>query len=122
MPTNPPLKSRRTWEDYLGLALAVAIGLSPWFREEKLPTAAYPNAAIVGVALLLLAQFEIIRSSRWEEVGELAGGIWVAASPFVLGYAYNSQLRIWQWILGAMVIALAVLQLWQRRRDDHPGH
>ena len=27
------MRSHKTWEDYLGIALGIAIGLSPWFRE-----------------------------------------------------------------------------------------
>ena len=81
------LKAHRTWEDYVGLALAVAVGLSPWFREEFLPSAVYTNAAAIGVILLLLAQFELIRSRRWEEIAELACGVWLFVSPLLFGYA-----------------------------------
>ncbi len=107
------LKTHRSWEDYLGLSLAIAIGLSPWFQEEKIPREAYSNAALVGVALLLLAQFELIRSRRWEEVAELLCGAWLVTSPFVFGYAAGNHLRLWQWLLGAAVIALALFEYWQ---------
>lgn len=109
------LKTHRTWEDYLGLILAVAVGLSPWFREEALPRAAYANAAVIGVTLLLLAQFELIRTRYWEELAELACGAWLIASPFLLRYAGAGDLRVLQWILGIAVAALAVLEYWQSR-------
>lgn len=113
MPTSPKLRTHRTWEDYLGLGLAVAVGLSPWFREEFLPGRVYTNAAVVGVILFLLAQFEFIRTRRGEELGELACGLWLIASPFVFGYAANAQLRFWHWGLGAAVVALAAFEYWQ---------
>jgi SPW repeat len=107
------LKAHRTWEDYLGLALAVAIGLSPWFQEEFLPGRVYTNAAVLGVILLLLAQFEFIRTRRSEEIAELACGAWLLVSPFLLGYAAAGTLRYWHWVLGVAVIALAALEYWQ---------
>lgn len=111
------LKTHRTWEDYLGLMLAVAVVLSPWFREEFWPGAVYTNAAAIGVILLLLAQFELIRSRRWEEMAEMACGLWLIASPHLLGYAQGGHLRFWQWALGAAVIALAALEFWQSRTE-----
>ena len=113
MAVKDVVKTHRSWEDYLGLGLAVAVGLSPWFREEPLPRAAYVNASVIGVALLLLAQFELIRSGRWEEIAELACGLWLIASPFMLGYAHGNQLRFWHWMLGGAVAALAAYEYWQ---------
>lgn len=115
MTKKSALKSHKTWEDYLGIVLGIAIGLSPWFREEGLPGAVYTNAAIVGVALLLLAQFELIRSRRWEEIAELACGLWIMASPFVFSYARAGETRTWHWLLGAVVVALAALEYRQRK-------
>jgi hypothetical protein len=109
------IRIHKTWEDYFGMALGAAIGLSPWFPAETLPDAVYTNAAIVGVALLLVAQFEFIRSRRWEEIAELACGLWMIASPTIYGYARSGQARVWHWLLGAAVVALAALEYWQRK-------
>lgn len=115
MSKKSALKVHKTWEDYLGMVLGIAIGLSPWFREEGLPGAVYTNAAIVGVVLLLLAQFELIRSRRWEEMAEMVLGLWMIASPFVFKYARAGETRIWHWLLGAAVVALAALEYSQRK-------
>ena len=113
MPQRPKFRTHRTWEDYLGLGLGVATGLSPWFREEFLSGRVYTNAAVVGLLVFMLAQFEFIRTRRGEELGELACGLWLLASPFVFGYAMQSQLRIWHWGLGAAIVALAAFEYWQ---------
>ena len=113
MTAREVLKAHRTWEDYLGLGLAVAVGLSPWFREEFLPGRVYANAAVLGVILLLLAQFELIRTRRTEELAELACGLWLITSPFVFGYGTAGALRYWQWVLGAAVVVLAAFEYWQ---------
>ena len=48
---------------------------------------------------------------RWEEVVGLLAGLWLIASPYVLGY--SGTLGIWHLGLGGLVLLLAALQLWQ---------
>ena len=40
-------------------------------------------------------------------------GAWLIASPFI--FAYAGALSLWHYALGAAVILLAVLELWQDR-------
>lgn len=115
MTQKPVFRTHKTWQDYLGMTLGIAITLSPWFREEGLAGAVYANAAIVGIALLLLAQFELIRSRRWEELAELACGVWIIISPFAFRYAAHGETRGWHWLLGTIVVALAALEYRQRK-------
>ena len=107
------LKTHRTWEDGAGLMLGLIAGFSPWLCEETTEKSVVFNAALVGIALLILAQLELIRARRWEEIAELACGVWLCASPFLFGYAQSNQLRYWHWILGGMVVLLAMVELWQ---------
>ena len=109
------LKTHRSWEDGAGLMLGLMIGFSPWLCEETTEKTVVANAALVGVTLLILAQLELIRARRWEEIAELACGVWLCASPFLFGYAQTNQLRYWHWILGGMVVLLAIVELWQSR-------
>jgi hypothetical protein len=60
-----------------------------------------------------LAQLEYVALQRWEEVGEIALGLWLAASPFMFGYAGDDMLRAWHIALGGIVALLGALQLWQ---------
>jgi hypothetical protein len=107
------VKRHQTWEDGVGLMLGLLIGLSPWLIQETSNGAAVENAALVGVGILLLAQLELLQARRWEEVSELVLGVWLCAAPTVLGYGTAGQLRYWHWALGAAVILLAALELWQ---------
>ena len=50
---------------------------------------------------------------RWEEVAEIVAGLWLIASPYVFGYSGDGTLRFWHVSLGALVVLLAALQLWQ---------
>jgi len=103
----------RTWEDWLGMALGVLIGLSPWIAERPQGELPMLNAIAVGVAVLLLAETELVDLHRWEESLELLCGLWLIASPFVLGYAEVGGLAIWHFALGGIVAVLAVIKLWQ---------
>jgi 4-amino-4-deoxy-L-arabinose transferase-like glycosyltransferase len=113
------LKTHRTWEDGVGLTLGVMIGLSPWFYDEPTVPIVVLNSALTGLAVLALAQLELVRLRRWEEFAQLACGLWLCASPFILHYAHQDHLRYWHWALGAVVSILAVFELWQDwgRRD-----
>jgi hypothetical protein len=103
----------RTWEDWAGIALGVLIGLSPWFAGMQDVQAATWNAVAVGLLVLVLSAFELVDLHRSEEVGEIALGLWLIASPFTFGYADGGALMIWHFALGALVVVLAAVELWQ---------
>jgi hypothetical protein len=103
----------RTWEDWAGIVLGVLIGLSPWLAGMQDLQAASLNAAAVGLLVLVLSAFELVDLHRSEEVGEIALGLWLIASPFVFGYADGGALMIWHVALGALVVVLAAVELWQ---------
>ena len=107
------LNIHRSWEDWAGMLLGLLIGFSPWLVGEPHDQAVMWNAFLVGVLVLGLAQLEYVSLQRWEEIGEIACGLWLMASPFVFGYAEAGALRYWHFVLGAVVALIAVLQLWQ---------
>ena len=107
------LKPHRSWEDGLGLLLGVTIGLTPWLYDETLIPTVVLNSAITGLAVLMLAQLEIVRLRRWQEIAQLACGAWLVASPFIFDYAHQDHLRVWHWALGGIVSVLAAFELWQ---------
>ena len=103
----------RSWEDWVGMLLGVLIGFSPWLADHQDDQAVMWNAVLVGALVLGLAQLEYVNLQRWEEVGEIACGLWLIASPFTFGYAEAGVLRYWHFVLGAIVALLAALELWQ---------
>jgi hypothetical protein len=108
------LNSHRAWEDWLGIGLGLVIMLSPWITNEPahLPTVA--NAAVVGAAIMMLAELDLVWSRRWTEWGLLIGGAWIALSPLVFGYAGSGALRVWHLSGGLLVAGLAALELSQQ--------
>ena len=107
------LKTHLTWEDGVGLTLGLLIGLSPWFYDEPVVPVVVLNSALIGLAVLGLAQLELVHLRRWQEVAQLACGLWLSASPFIFHYAHQHHLRLWHWALGVVVSALALFELWQ---------
>ena len=107
------LKTHRTWEDGTGLLLGLTIGLSPWFYDESTVPVVLLNSALTGLAVLMLAQLQLIRLRRWEDIAQLACGLWLFASPFIFDYAHQDHLRFWHWALGVLVAGLALFELWQ---------
>ena len=107
------LKTHRSWEDWLCMLIGVLIGISPWFTEQKYDQAVIWNAVLVGVLVLGLAQLEYVSLQRWEETATIALGLWLIASPFTFGYAEAGPLRYWHFVFGAVVVLVAVLELWQ---------
>src|SRR3954452_6373257 len=111
MAIKDALKAHRTWEDGVGLWLGLTIGLTPWLYDEASVPCVVLNSTLTGLAVLMLAQLEIVRLRRWEEVAQLACGVWLVAAPFILDYAHQHHLRFWHWTLGGIVSVLAALEL-----------
>lgn len=106
------IRFHRNWEDWVGMVLGVLIGFSPWFagQSEQLPML---NALAVGAVVLLLAEMELVDLHRWQEGLELLCGLWLIASPFVFGYTEAGTLATWHFVLGGIVVLLAIIELWQ---------
>jgi hypothetical protein len=112
--------THRTWEDWAGMVLGVLIALSPWFPTQASHQLADAdrnlvilNTVAIGVLVFGIAQLEYIALQRWEEVAAILLGLWLIASPYVLGYSGDGLLRFWHSSLGGLVVLLAALQLWQ---------
>ena len=103
----------RSWEDWVGMLIGVLIGFSPWLADQQHDQSVMWNAVLVGALVLVLAQLEYVSLQRWEEIGEIALGLWLMASPFIFGYAESGALHHWHFVLGGIVVLLAALELWQ---------
>jgi len=105
--------AHRTWEDWLSMLLGLLTGLSPWISGQMGTQTMMFNAIVVGALIFFIGELEFANLHRWQEGGQIALGSWLGASPFIFGYAANGPLRFWHYALAAMVVGLAVLELWQ---------
>ena len=107
------LYAHREWEDWLGMLVGVLIGLSPWLSGQMGSQNMMFNAVVAGALVFFFSELEATNLHRWQEGGEIALGSWLAASPFIFGYSADGALRFWHFVLGAVTVILAVLELWQ---------
>ena len=107
------LKTHRNWEDWLSILLGLVIGLSPWLAADMGSQNMMLNAIIVGALVFFRGELEAANLHRWQEGGEIVLGSWLAASPFIFGYSTSGALRFWHFALGATVVVLAAIKLWQ---------
>jgi hypothetical protein len=100
-------------EDCISMALGALILLTSWMTDDAGNHTVAINAVIIGILVLALGASEVVDLRRREEALETACGLWLIASPFILGYAYAGGLRYLHFVLGIAVVLLAVLELRQ---------
>jgi hypothetical protein len=103
----------RHWQDCFGVALGVLIALSPWLAGQTDSQVVIWITIAAGLWVVQFAGLELFDLDRSEEAWLLVCGLWLIASPFVLGYADEGTLVYWHLGLGAAVVLLAALELWQ---------
>ncbi len=100
----------KQWEDWTSWLLGLWLLLSPWalfFDQERI---AVENALAVGVLIIVAEIVELSIFRDWEEWINVVLGVWLAASPWVLGIA--SAAARWNFVVvGALVVALALYEL-----------
>ena len=112
------LKTHRTWEDWCGMLVGALIVVSPWFPVQDQAAIAGNQTAVlntiaVGLVVFGVSQLEYVALQRWQEVATILVGLWLIASPYVIGYSGDGFLRVYHTGLGAVVALLGLLQLWQ---------
>lgn len=107
------------WEDMVNAVLGGGLFLMSWILDLGSAAAAW-NATIVGLAIVALALTAIERFATWEEWLNLALGAWVFASPWVFGLTGMTAIAWGHWLIGLVVAALALWELWEAGR--HTPH
>jgi hypothetical protein len=93
------------WQDSTNAALGAWLIVSPLALRFQGDWVALASTAIVGVLLVATALGAIFVPRAWEEWTETALGVWLAISPWVLGF--QAQMAK----MNALVIGLVVLTL-----------
>jgi len=98
--------------DLYNLLLATVLFASPWFFARASQTAVV-DLRLSGAAIAILSLAAIVAFSDWEEWANLLLGLWLVASPFLLGFAHTSAMHFAIGV-GLTVAFLAALKLWLR--------
>ncbi|MDP3759649.1 MAG: SPW repeat protein [Ramlibacter sp.] len=113
------MKQMKHWQDPVNALVGVWLILSPWALGFQGETNALANAVIVGVLLIAAALGAIFVPRAWEEWTEGALGLWLAISPWALGFAGLQNAMISTVASGIVVMVLA---LWVLMTDkDYAG-
>jgi hypothetical protein len=107
------------WQDPLTGLLGVWLMAAPWalgFAQSTTPTV---NSVLVGLALVAAALGATFVPRAWEEWTEVALGVWLVISPWVLAF---DGMRIAKMNTVVVAIAVLVLALWVLATDKDYKH
>jgi cation transport ATPase len=80
------------WQDWLNLVFGLWLFFSPWLlqyytaRPYTDQTFALWNSVVFGAAVVVFAVWALFVPKKWEEWTNLVLGLWLIASPWVLGF------------------------------------
>jgi hypothetical protein len=106
-------------QDLFNLLIAACLFISPWivgFVGDTMPTR---NAWIVAVVLALVAVAALSVFAEWEEWVNLVLGLWLMASPWMLGFTGNFNAFWTHMILGVLTAAVSAWAVWDYRHEPH---
>jgi hypothetical protein len=98
--------------DLYNLLLGLVLFASPWFFAHASRTAGF-DLWLSSAAIIVLSIAAMIAYSTWEEWINLALGLWLVVSPYLLGFAHTRAMHFAIGI-GSAIVFFAGLELWLR--------
>ena len=92
------------------LVLAVFLFVSPWlfaFAHGTLRIDTWVSAALVAIVSFVA----LVAFRDWEEWVNCILGLWIAVSPWVLGFQHTAAMFV-NLAVGILIVYLAMLDLW----------
>jgi len=105
----------KQWEDWGNWILGIWLCLSPWPLLFSGDPTATRNAVVVGALIILAEVVTLSVFQVWEEWINVALGVWLAVSPWVLGIPEAAAKANFV-VVGLLVLALALYEIWDVRR------
>jgi hypothetical protein len=107
--------SARTWRresvlDIYNLALAALLFIAPWLFTLTNGAGKFDMWAS-GIAIAVISLAAMAAYSNWEEWANLLLGLWLIASPWLLGFAHTRAMHFTIGV-GVIVTFMAALELW----------
>jgi hypothetical protein len=100
----------KQWEDWCDYFLGFWLMLSPWMLRFEFDPVATRNAVIVGFLVVLAEVVTLSVFRPWEEWINVALGVWLLISPWVLGIA-NGAARANCVVVGLLITGLALYEV-----------
>ena len=111
-------RQREAALDVYKLALGAFVFVSPWLFALRYE-AARLDSMIAGGLVVLLAVIALAAYADWEEWAALGLGMWLIASPAILGFPTAAGMKI-HIGAGLLLAYLALLELWLVHYGDEP--
>jgi len=96
--------------DIYKLLLGAFVAVSPWLFAFRLDAARF-DALAAGLLVVTISAAALIAFADWEEWAILVLGLWLIASPWVLGFPVAAAMKIHIGV-GLSLVYLAGLELW----------
>jgi len=111
----------KKWQDWVTLVLGIWLFFSPWILRfhPALPGPSW-NFFLLGIAMVVFAAFALNLRTLWEEWVNLALGIWMIISPWVLRFSDNSAARDDAIVVGVIVALISIWALADSRTPIAP--
>lgn len=99
------------WQDWVNLGMGGWLFISPWVLGFTGQPGPAWNCWALGVLVAAVSVSALIQFVRWEEWLNAAIGLWLLASPWLLGFAdSDAASALWNHVASGVVIG--VLALW----------
>lgn len=115
------METNRRWQDWVNLALGIWLFFSPFillYAGGPGGAAAW-NSYILGIGIVIFAGGALAKPADWEEWVNLALGVWLVVSPWVLGFAGDGAATWNHVIVGILVGGDAIWAMRQQRRAHY---
>jgi hypothetical protein len=110
-------RSELTAINIVNAIAAALLFFAPWLFGFSGEQTASWNAWISGLLIAGLALAAVVELQEWEEWINLIVGLWVAVSPWLLGFAGLAS-ALWTHVgVGLAVAILAAIELWMIRQS-----
>jgi len=98
--------------DIVNVVLGAFLFLTPWIFGFVPEAAASWNAWLSGIVIAGLAIAALAAYAEWEEWLNLVVGLWVAISPWAVGFSANAAAAYAHVVVGVIVALAAALRVW----------
>ncbi len=105
-----PRWRRETILDIYTLALGAFLFLTPWLFAYVNETARADDGTS-SLLVIASAAAAVVVFSEWEEWATLILGLWVMASPWLLGFAHTKAMHV-NIAVGLIIAFMSALELW----------
>ncbi len=98
--------------DVVNLVLGVLLFLSPMLFGFTADLTPAWNAWASGIVIAALAVAALAAFAEWEEWTSLIVGVWIAVSPWLVGFAGHASATKVHLVIGIVVAVVAAIRLW----------